>query len=246
MKKLVDKIIIVTGGSGLLGTAIIQKLREEGAIALNVDIQQSEEGAEHFYSCDLTQEQPVKELIGKIIKDHERIDGLVNNAYPRTKDWGLKFENIPFDSWRQNVDIQLNAYFLMSQEVLKVMQHNSEASIVNIASIYGMIGPDFSVYDETEMTMPAAYSAIKGGLINLSKYLAAYYGPRGIRVNCVSPGGIFNGQPESFVTRYETKTPLRRMGMPEDISPAVAFLLSDEARYITGQNLAVDGGWTAV
>ena len=245
MKKLTDKIIIVTGGSGLLGTSIVEKLRQEGATALNVDIQQSEED-NHFYPCDLTQEQSIKDLIQKIIKDHGRIDGLVNNAYPRTKDWGLKFEDIPFGSWRENVDIQLNAYFLMSQEVLKLMVNNNNGAIVNIASIYGMIGPDFSVYDETEMTMPAAYSAIKGGLINLSRYLAAYYGPRAIRVNCVSPGGIFNDQPESFVSRYEAKTPLRRMGTPEDVSPAVAFLLSDEARYITGQNLAVDGGWTAI
>ena len=244
MKKLTDKIIIVTGGSGLLGTSILQKLRQEGATALNVDIQQSQDD-NYFYPCDLTHEQSVQLLLEKIIKDHGRIDGLVNNAYPRTEDWGLKFEDIPFGSWRENVDIQLNAYFLMSQKVLKLMV-NKNGAIVNIASIYGMIGPDFSVYDETEMTMPAAYSAIKGGLINLSRYLAAYYGPRGIRVNCVSPGGIFNDQPESFVSRYEAKTPLRRMGTPEDVSPAVAFLLSDEARYITGQNLAVDGGWTAI
>ncbi|MEO8172454.1 MAG: SDR family oxidoreductase, partial [Sediminibacterium sp.] len=239
-------IIIVTGGSGLLGRSIIEKLTGEGAHAINMDLGIDETGDLSAISCDITSPIAVQTGIQKILERFGRIDGLVNNAYPRTADWGVKFENIPLDSWKQNIDLQLNSYFFMSQEVLKSMKQNRAGSIVNLASIYGVVGPDFSVYDETEMTMPAAYSAIKGGLINFSRYLASYYGPYGIRVNCVSPGGVFNHQPESFVTRYETKTPLRRMATPEDISPAVSFLLSDEAGYITGQNLVVDGGWTAI
>ncbi len=245
MKNLAHKVILVTGGAGLLGQPMLQKLRQMDAIALNADLANptQEEG---FFRCDVTDEESVKTLIADVVAKYGRIDGLVNNAYPRTPDWGLKFEDIPVKSWKENVDIQMNSYFLMSQEVLKVMSRQKSGSIVNIASIYGMVGPDFSVYEDTEMTMPAAYAAIKGGLINLTRYLAAYFGPEGIRVNCVSPGGVFNNQPADFVTHYSNRVPLRRMAQPDDISPAVAFLMSDEAGYITGQNLAIDGGWTAI
>jgi NAD(P)-dependent dehydrogenase (short-subunit alcohol dehydrogenase family) len=246
MKRLTDKIIIVTGGSGLLGQSIIKKITAEGAHAINLDMGIDQSADLSAMACDITSTTSVQSAIFGILERFGRIDGLVNNAYPRTSDWGVRFENIPIDSWKQNVDFQLNSYFFMSQEVLKSMKENKKGSIVNIASIYGVVGPDFSIYDETEMTMPAAYAAIKGGLVNLSRYLSSYYGPHGIRVNCVSPGGVFNHQPKSFVTRYEAKTPLRRMAVPDDISPAVSFLLSDEAGYITGQNLVVDGGWTAI
>ena len=126
------------------------------------------------------------------------------------------------------------------------MKIQGSGSLINMSSIYGLIGPDFTIYDGTEMTMPAAYSAIKGGIVNFTRYLASYYGPYGIRLNCVSPGGIFDNQKEIFVKQYEQKVPMRRMGIPEDIPPSVAFLLSDDAGYITGQNLMVDGGWTAI
>ena len=126
------------------------------------------------------------------------------------------------------------------------MKGQKYGSIVNIASIYGLVGPDFSIYEGTSMTMPAAYSAIKGGVINFTRYLASYYGSFDIRVNCVSPGGIFDKQSSSFVNNYESKVPLRRMGLPEDISPTVTFLLGQEASYITGQNIIIDGGWTAI
>jgi NAD(P)-dependent dehydrogenase (short-subunit alcohol dehydrogenase family) len=115
-----------------------------------------------------------------------------------------------------------------------------------MASIYGVVGADFSVYDGTTMTMPAAYSAIKGALVNFSRYVASYLGPNQVRVNTVSPGGIFDNQNEIFVSNYCKKVPMRRLGTPEDIAPTVAFLLSDDSQYITGQNLIVDGGWTAI
>ena len=126
------------------------------------------------------------------------------------------------------------------------MVSQNEGSIINFASIYGQVGPDFTVYDGTDMTSPVAYSAIKGGVISLTKYLASYFGKNNIRVNCISPGGIFNHQNSIFVDNYNKKVPMRRMGKPEDISPLVAFLLSDGATYITGQNIAIDGGWTAI
>jgi NAD(P)-dependent dehydrogenase (short-subunit alcohol dehydrogenase family) len=246
MNKLADKIIIVTGGSGLLGKSVIEKIIAEGGTAINLDLNVDETVDLSSLPCDITSESSVKNCLAKITDRFGHIDGLVNNAYPRTADWGLKIEHIPLDSWKQNVDMQMNSYFFMSREVLQIMQQQRSGAVVNMTSIYGIVGPDFSVYDGTEMTMPAAYAAIKGGLINLSRYMASYYGPHGIRVNCVSPGGVFNHQPAGFVENYETKTPLRRMAVPDDISPAVSFLLSDEAAYITGHNLVVDGGWTAI
>ena len=174
------------------------------------------------------------------------IYGLVNNAYPRTKDWGTKFNEITFGSWSKNVDMQLNSLFYITQKCCEMMSENREGSVVNIASIYGVVGNDMTVYEGTELNPPAAYSAVKGGIINFTKYLASYYGPKSIRVNCVSPGGIFDNQNEIFVTKYCQKVPLKRMGKPEDISPSVSFLLSDDSKYITGHNLLVDGGWTAV
>ena len=119
-------------------------------------------------------------------------------------------------------------------------------SIINMASIYGVVAPDFSIYDKTNMTMPAGYAAIKGGLLNLTRYIASYFGSQNIRVNSVSPGGIFDNQNTNFVKNYEKKVPLGRLGTPDDIAPSVVFLLSDESNYITGQNLIVDGGWTAM
>jgi NAD(P)-dependent dehydrogenase (short-subunit alcohol dehydrogenase family) len=243
---LKDKIIVVTGGGGLLGRSMIASLKKRGAIAINADIQPAYNLDEGTIDMDITDEQSVIKGISTLLSKYSRIDGWVNNAYPRTKDWGAKLEELPFESWQKNVDMHLNGYFLCSKNILEIMKQQGSGSLINMSSIYGMVGPDFSIYEGTSMTMPVAYAAIKGGLINLTKYFAAYYGPAGVRVNSVSPGGIFNNQPESFVKKYEAKVPLRRMGNPEDISPSVCFLLSEESKYITGHNLVIDGGWTAI
>jgi len=246
MDRLKDKIIMVTGGNGLLGRDIIAKISGEGAVCINVDINHATSPDLTNLNCDITDNYSVQTAVSLVVEKYGRIDGLVNNAYPRTGDWGERFENIKYDSWQKNVDWQLNTYFYFSQTVAKYMTERKSGSIVNMSSIYGVVGPDFTVYDGTTMTMPAAYSAIKGGIINFTRYLAAYLGPQNIRVNAVSPGGIFDDQNAVFVDNYVKKVPMRRMGLPDDISPPVAFLLSDDAKYITGQNLIVDGGWTAI
>jgi len=243
---LKDKIIIVTGGSGLIGRAIIKDIQRNEGIAINADISLSTNinNAEIF--CDVTDRKSINKLVEIVINEFGSIDGLVNNAYPRTKDWGNKFEDVTTESWKSNVDLQMNSVFNISQEVLVHMKKQGEGSIVNIASIYGVVGNDFAVYEGTSLTSPAAYSAIKGGIINFTKYLASYYGKDSIRINCVSPGGIFDNQNPVFVSNYEKQVPLKRMGKPDDIAPSVSFLLSNRAAYITGHNLIVDGGWTSI
>jgi NAD(P)-dependent dehydrogenase (short-subunit alcohol dehydrogenase family) len=243
---LENKIIIVTGGSGLIGKEIISNIISKGGFAINADISAKTDLRNGTLSMDVTNDRSVKEGVEMVFKEFGKINGFVNNAYPRTKDWGTKFEDIDPDSWRRNVDMQMNSYFVCCQEVLKIMADKKTGSVVNIASIYGVVGNDFSLYEEYGGTSPAAYSAIKGGIVNFTRYLVSYFGKSGIRVNCVSPGGIFDNQHPSFVRRYIAKTPLGRMGQPSDIAPAVSFLLSDEARYITGQNLIVDGGFTCI
>jgi len=241
-----DKVIIVTGGSGLLGKAILHDLKSKGAIVINLDIAPFRNDC-HFINCDITNDASIKDSINIVLEKYGKLDGFVNNAYPRTKDWGKKsFDLIDSDSWRTNIDWQLNSYFVCCQEAIKIMLKKKNGSIVNMASIYGVVGYDFTIYKGTNINPPAVYSAIKGGLINLTRFLASKYGEKGIRVNCVSPGGIYNNQPRTFVKAYEEKIPLKRMANPEDIAPGVSFLLSDEAKYITGHNLIIDGGWTIV
>lgn len=246
MSKLKEKVIVVTGGSGLIGKAIISDLKQSGAFVINADINATNNLDIGEWCCDVTDVEAIQRTISVVLSKYNRIDGWVNNAYPRTKDWGNKFENIVEKSWKENIDLQLNSVFVCCQMILALMKKQQYGSVVNISSMYGVVGPDFNVYNGTDMTMPAAYSAIKGGIINFSRYLASYFGPDGIRINCVSPGGIFDNQNEVFVSQYEQKVPMRRMGLPEDIAPSVAFLLSDDSAYITGQNLIVDGGWTAI
>jgi NAD(P)-dependent dehydrogenase (short-subunit alcohol dehydrogenase family) len=246
MGKLDQKIIVVTGGSGLLGKALMERISAEGGTVINGDMQGDANNAFAFIPLDITQEASITNFIQQVLDQYGRIDGWVNNAYPRTEDWGTHMEDAPLSSWKDNIDMHLNGYYACCKHALIQMKNQGYGSLVNMSSIYGMNGPDFTVYEGTEIINPVAYSAIKGGILNLSRYLASYYGKYQVRVNCVSPGGIFDHQPKPFVEAYSKKTPLKRMGTPEEIAPSICFLLSDEARYITGHNLVVDGGWSIV
>ena len=241
---LQKKIVVVTGGSGRIGRAIVASIRELGGVAVNADLAASNDLTHGEQSVDIGDEASILRLRDTVVQHHGRIDGWVNCAYPRTDDFRMPFEEIPAASWRKNVDLHLSGYALCCRAALTQMKKQGSGSLVNIASIYGVVAPDFAIYEGMEhTTSPAVYSAIKGGILQLTKYLAALYGPHGVRVNAVSPGGIFDRHDPVFVERYNAKTMLRRMGTPEDIAGPVAFLLSDSAAYITGHNLMVDGGF---
>ncbi|WP_061214985.1 oxidoreductase [Syntrophomonas wolfei] len=252
-----NKTIIITGACGLLGREICKALAELHAriVLADIDIMAAEKLQEELrdvygasvtaFPLDISSEDSVNKLVDELSKQEVSIDGLVNNAYPRNITYGTIFENITMDSWRENIDMHLNGYFNVSQKIARVMMQQRQGNIVNITSIYGMLGPDFSIYEGTTMTMPAEYAAIKGAIINFTRYLATYLAAYNIRVNCLSPGGIFNEQLVSFVEKYKQRTPMGRMGKPEDIAGGVLFLLSNLSSYMTGQNLVIDGGWSA-
>ncbi|MBS1238342.1 MAG: short-chain dehydrogenase/reductase [Deltaproteobacteria bacterium] len=246
-----NKVAVVTGGLGLIGREIAVALNEFDAKVFIADLGKNSQSIikgktniELIY-FDITSETIMSKAMNTIIKRYGKIDIFINSAYPKTKDWGKKLEKIPFESWKTNVNDHLGGYFLSSRMAAEAMKKSGGGTIINIASIYGMVGPDFSIYENTDITMPAAYSAIKGGIISFTKYLATYCAENNIRANVISPGGILDRQPESFIQKYAKKTPLGRMGCPIDITGAAIFLSSDASSYITGQNIVVDGGWTA-
>ena len=242
---LQGKNIIVTGGNGLLGREICNDIRAKGGVAINFDINNSEVTETNFIA-DITNPDSISNALNQAEEKFGAIHGLVNNAYPRTTDWGTAFEELAYDSLRTNVDWQMNSYLNMCKLIIPFLRKANGGAVVNMTSIYGVVGNDFSIYDGTNMEPPVAYSAIKGGLINVTRFLASKYGHEEIRFNCVSPGGIFDNQNPYFVEAYEKKVPMKRMGTPKDIAPSVSFLLSEQSKYITGHNLIIDGGWTAI
>lgn len=255
---LSNKLVVISGGAGLIGSGFVKAVVENGGTAIIADIDEiagnkvkdvisKETGTDRieFIKVDITSQESIQGMIDAIISKHKVIHALVNNAYPRNKNYGRKFEDVTYDDFCENVNIHLGGYFLMSQEVSRVMVKQNRGVIVYIASIYGFMAPRFELYENTGFTSPVEYSAIKGGLLSLTKYLASYLGKHDIRVNAISPGGVYDNQPDSFVSQYSDKTIIgNRMAAPDDLTGALVFLLSDASRYVTGQNIVVDGGWS--
>jgi len=190
--QLKEKIIVVAGGSGLIGKEVLQESLKQGAKVINLDIINSNIKDVTEFNVDITNSSDLDKALKSIQENFQRINGLINCSYPRTKNWAKDtFEKMPLDEWKQNIDLHLNSYYYLSQQVLAIMKDQGSGALVNFASIYGVVGNDFELYKGLNMEPPAAYPAIKGGIINLTRYMASMYGPYNVRVNCLSPGGIF-------------------------------------------------------
>lgn len=192
---------------------------------------------------DIRCEESVDLLIETVLKVYGRIDVFINCGFPKTKDWMTNVEDASFESVKENLINHLGGYYLCTQKMAKLMKGQRQGSIINFSSIYGLVGPNFSIYDGTKMTCHPAYPMIKGGIIAMTKYFATYFAEYNVRVNCICPGGIFNDQNKKFVKKYEELTPMGRMGRPEEIIGAALFLA--DATYVTGQCIVVDGGFTS-
>ncbi|PKL83886.1 MAG: short-chain dehydrogenase [Ignavibacteriae bacterium HGW-Ignavibacteriae-3] len=260
---LENKTAIVTGALGLIGREHCRALSEAGANVVVTDT--DEHGCSEFASTlssasiglklDVTKPDSIKKLRDDIIEKFGHIDILVNNAAindmfedPKAASELSKFENYPLDLWQKSVDVNLTGVFLCSQILGSEMARQKSGSIINIASTYGLTAPDQKLYIKQDgmqtFFKPPAYSATKGAVIMFTKYLAAYWGKEGVRVNTLTPGGVENNQDEFFVEKYSSRTPLGRMAHPSDYKGALIFLASDASAYMTGANLVVDGGWT--
>jgi NAD(P)-dependent dehydrogenase (short-subunit alcohol dehydrogenase family) len=245
--------IIVVGGAGLIGTAVTRHL---GRLDANVfccdlprsdgeDLAESLDSNVSFAPLDVTDPEMIDVVVEEIQTEAGGIDGMVNCSYPRGDGFGADFWDVRFEDWNETFEVHLGSYFYVAREVAKAMKEvDVEGSIVNFASVYGIQAPNFSIYEDTSISSPVEYAAMKSAIVNLTRYMASYLGPEDIRVNAVSPGGVFDEQDPKFVENYEDRVPLGRMAEPDDIVGPVSFLLSDAASYVTGHNLVVDGGWT--
>ena len=269
MFDLSGRVAILTGGAGLLGRQYTRTLLGAGARVAVVDLPAAkpaeaavaavrEAGGEAIgLAIDVTQPQDVARMAAEVRQKWQRIDILINNAAIDPKfdaavanHQANTFEDYPLSAWRESLEVNLTGAFLCCQEVGRVMKAARRGVVVNVSSTYGVVAPDQRLYQrdgeaEQKLFKPAAYAVTKAGIAHLTRYLATYWAPHNIRVNTLTPHGVFNAQDEQFVRRYAERCPMGRMARLDEMNGPLLFLVSDASSYMTGANLVVDGGWTA-
>ena len=260
---LEKKTIVLTGSAGRLGSGFADVLSSAGADVVLVDIENSsnkklESKLKQKYNTnplavnvDISNQSEVKKLKQIVLKKYKKIDVLINNAHfiPRSHPMiGSPFENYPLELWHQTIVKNLNGLFLCCREFGKIMTKQQKGVIINISSIYGIMGPDQRIYGKSKLNSPPFYSATKGAMVNLTRYLAAFWHGTNIRVNTLTLGGVYDSdlhKNKEFVKNYSKKTMIGRMARKDDYYGAIIFLASDASTYMTGSNLIIDGGWSA-
>lgn len=265
MFSLRGKVAVVTGGVGLLGRQHALALASQGASVVVADVDgdaaartarevEERHGAAALgLAVDVTSRRSLEDALGRVLGALDRLDVLVNNAgisdHAAVRAESGRFESYPEERWDEVFAVNVKGVFLSCQVFGAELARRRGGSIINIASTYGVVAPDQSLYRRPDGSQSfyksAAYPASKGAVLALTRYLAAYWGAAGVRVNALSPGGVANGQERHFIEQYGQRTPLGRMAEPDDYRGAIVFLASDESRYMTGANLLVDGGWCA-
>jgi NAD(P)-dependent dehydrogenase (short-subunit alcohol dehydrogenase family) len=259
LMSLEGRVALVTGGAGHIGRAICEALAELGAEVAVLDVKEeecrqvAEETSRRFgvrcreMCVDLTQEEQVLEICDRVLANFDRLDILVHSAafvgISKLSGWATSFEKQSPAVWRQALELNLTAPFVLTQSCAKALSRTGHGAVINVASIYGLVGPHPKLYEGSDLGNPAAYAASKGGLIQLTRWLATMMAPK-VRVNAITPGGIWRNHQAPFLDRYNERTPLGRMGVEEELKGAAAYLASDLSAYVTGHNLVVDGGFT--
>ena len=253
---LACKRVVVTGGAGLLGRTFCAAVVQHGGHVIVADknldaAQQVVQSLKGLYTgaadaamLDITDGDSVNTLIEYVHARYGRVDAVVNNAYPRNSQYGRSMENVEYIDFCENVGMHLGGYFLVMQKFAGYFQREGSGNIVNLSSIYGFVAPRFNIYEGTSMTMPVEYAAIKSGVLHLTRYFAQYLKGSNIRVNALSPGGILDRQPETFLKHYRSQCAVKGMLDPVDLAGTLVYLLSDLSKNVDGQNLVVDDGFS--
>ena len=259
--RLDGKVALVTGGAGILGQRFAQGLASAGAKVAVVDLNESSAqdvastiGAQAYgFACDVSDPESVRTCVDAVVSHFGRIDILHNNAATKTNDprkFFTAFEDYSLETWREVMSVNIDGMFLMAQAAGKqLLRQGDGGTVIQTASIYGLVGPDPRIYEGSEylggpINTPAVYAASKAAVVGLTKWLATHWAQSGIRVNCIVPGGVSSGQNSTFSEHYSSRVPLGRMARSDEMVPTLLYLASDASSYVTGQVLAVDGGWT--
>ena len=257
---LQGKIAFITGGAGLLATEHALALHEFGAKIILADISlekaeiiinilKAENCEVDFIICDVTSKESWAQALDFILEKYSKIDILINNAgftnQSKSANFDASFENFPLEDWNNIMNVNLTGAFLGCQVIGNQMLKQASGSIINIASLYGVVSPNHKIYPGTGISQPVAYSVSKHGVVALTKYLATLWAEKGIRVNSLTPGGIFNGHDGLFLERFQNLNPIGRMSDKSELRGGIVFLASNASSHVVGHNLIIDGGWTA-